>query len=1252
MPPLSRPLAAVPAPAGPRRIAHYEVQSLLGRGSMGVVYRARDLERGRDVALKLAAHMSEQSLATLRREIHALTGLGHPSVVAILDEGVHDGLPWFAMELLEGRSFRDWLDDTWPSKGMLRVAGGRLDDLLGIVVRICDPLARIHERGVVHRDLKPENVFLRQNGTPVLVDFGLFAHAGSIGGREVLDVPPGLAGTDSYMAPEQIMGELVDARADLYALGCMLYEGVTGRPPFLGASSAEVLHRHLEEPPVPPSERIEGVPAWLDELVLQLLSKSRRDRLGYADVVAGRISFALGPAGIAVPHGREPLYLYRPEFVGRVEALETLAAAIAEARRGTTGAVFIGGESGIGKTRLAMEAGRIAAGRGMAVVVGECAVVGDGADGRARTAAGPLHPFRRLFAMIADRCRAHGRVETGRLLGGRGPLLAPYEPAFAGLPGQDEHPPPAEVSPEAALERLQRAVVATVAALVRSAGPLFLVLDDLQWADELSLRVVGALTRAEAGDLPLLLVGTYRAEELEDDLRRVIAEPGARTIELDRLAFDGVRRMVGDMLAMAEAPPEFVGRLVGDTEGNPFLVSEYLQVAVGEGVLDRDAAGRWRLEAGAQRRTLSIPRSLQGLVRLRLARLSPPARRLAEIASVLGQAFDEALLMRATVYGEAATMEAVQELVRRRMLERSDAGVLTFTHGKIREVTYEDIGSARRAVDHETVARSIESYYDEDELASRHAAALAHHWREVADAAPGDGARALKAIDWLEQAGEQAAGGYANQDTLRLFGDALRIYDRERPALRRYPRPRCEHWERRLGEACFRLGRVPEARAHLERALALLGEPLHAGRSRLFLGLAGQAARQLAHRCSRGALLGRAAGAGRERALEAAAIYEQLGLILFIDFEALRATYTNLRALNLAETCGPSSALSGSSALAGLSVGLLLGSRAADHYFAQAIRSAEAVGDRYGYGRVFYTRSLVLAGLGDWERGRRAVDEARATFVEVGDMRWRDTSTIGAGVLEHARGRYREALGLFADGLASTRARGDVQASAWATIGHAAAALGLGDDEEALRALDEVADVLGGSDFHMTDRGTEINFYAIRVPALFRARDPDEAFAAAARAATVIHRSAVMMFYTFAGYAGIAEVLLRLWEREGIERYPEIPRLARRSLRDLERFARLFPIAQPYACLLRGLYEWQRGRRVRAQAAWRRSVGLADGLAMVRPLGLALYELGRHLPAADPARAAHLARAARLFGDGEMAYERAMADAALAGAPA
>src|SRR5690606_39229389 len=140
----------------------------------------------------------------------------------------------------------------------------------GIVRTLCGPLAFVHGEGLVHRDLKPENVVISENGAPVLVDFGLAVRvAGADPGREVVDIAGRALGTPAYMAPEQIRGELVDARADLYALGCMLYECVTGAVPFEGAPG-QVLRMHLEQQPPPPSVYVDGLPPALDALVLRL----------------------------------------------------------------------------------------------------------------------------------------------------------------------------------------------------------------------------------------------------------------------------------------------------------------------------------------------------------------------------------------------------------------------------------------------------------------------------------------------------------------------------------------------------------------------------------------------------------------------------------------------------------------------------------------------------------------------------------------------------------------------------------------------------------------------------------------------------------------------------------------------------------------------------------------------------------------------------------------------------------------------
>ncbi len=331
------------------RFGPYRVVRPLGHGGMGVVYRAEHVDTGESVALKTVTAPDAGELEALRREIHALRRVDHPGVVRIVAVGVVEGRPWYAMELLEGDTLRSYkrrlagggaagepyefptvvrprsvpppagdtgeTEEPAPSTvppvsratAFTRAAGGDLPRLLTLIRGVCEALAFVHGLGLVHRDLKPDNVFLRDGGpglppTPVLVDFGL---AVSIAGARAHDrYEPGgkLAGSPAYMAPEQIEDAFVDARADLYALGVMLYESVTGTVPFVG-SVRQVLAQHLRTLPMPPSGCVVGVPPGLDDLVLHLLQKRPRDRPGYAaDVAAALARLGAAPGGPA-PRG-------------------------------------------------------------------------------------------------------------------------------------------------------------------------------------------------------------------------------------------------------------------------------------------------------------------------------------------------------------------------------------------------------------------------------------------------------------------------------------------------------------------------------------------------------------------------------------------------------------------------------------------------------------------------------------------------------------------------------------------------------------------------------------------------------------------------------------------------------------------------------------------------------------------------------------------------------------------------------------
>jgi tetratricopeptide (TPR) repeat protein len=737
-------LEAIPgANALPAAIGPYRISGLLGVGGMGSVYRAVRSDGGDAVALKTMSAPRESLLPAIRREIHVLQKLRHPGIVRILDSGTHGGIPWYAMDLLESRSLADLGDDPGSANAGEPPSPDRLREVLTIVRRLCEPLAYLHGEGVVHGDIKPSNVLLQappasgdalSAAWPVLIDFGLLTTFGEQPGRDSVDGEHRVAGSVAYMAPEQIAGEPIDARADLYALGCLLYELSTGRPPFDDARVGDMLRAHRERAPLPPSAH--GAPRALDDLVLGLLAKRPRDRIGYAEDVATRLA-ALGAETTAPARGpRARPYLYRPGLTGRRETLEGLAAEIAarfDAAQG--GMAFLAGESGVGKTRLAIELARRAKAQGARVLSGGSApLAGTRAGG-----GGALHALAAPLQAVADRCRAEGPEETRRLLGGRGKLLARYEPALASLPGQETEPEPPELPLEAARALVSHELCTTFEAFCAD-QPLLLVLDDLQWADELTLAFLAKL--ADLGTLArarLFVLGTARSDEIAEALGAIVAAPFARRIDLDRLGEDGVRDMIGGMLAHPSPSDAFVRFIARHTEGNPFFVAEYLRAFVNEGLLLRDGRGRFQIDVDddASLASLPIPRSLRDLVARRLDGLGEGARRVADLAAVVGREVDPTLVCGALALDAAEWTHVTSELCERQVLD--DTGhELRFAHDKIREVAYERLGEPARAALHRTVAAVLDARHGALPGAPGVAEAAAHHWLEA-----GDGAKAV-----------------------------------------------------------------------------------------------------------------------------------------------------------------------------------------------------------------------------------------------------------------------------------------------------------------------------------------------------------------------------------------------------------------------------------------------------------------------------------------------------------------------------
>jgi eukaryotic-like serine/threonine-protein kinase len=275
----------------------YELDGIVGRGGMAEVFRARDIRLDRIVGVKtlrddLARDQTFQ--ARFRREAQSAASLNHPSIVAVYDTGEDMAgslpVPYIVMEFVDGRTLRDLLRDD------RRLLPERAAEITDGVLRALD---YSHRNGIVHRDIKPGNVMLTRSGDVKVMDFGI-ARAVS-DSQMTMTQTAQVIGTAQYLSPEQARGERVDARSDLYSTGCLLYELLTGRPPFTGDSPVAIAYQHVKEDPVPPSQVDREVPGWADAIVLKAMQKDPGDRYQSAGEMRNDIQRALSGAPVAAP---------------------------------------------------------------------------------------------------------------------------------------------------------------------------------------------------------------------------------------------------------------------------------------------------------------------------------------------------------------------------------------------------------------------------------------------------------------------------------------------------------------------------------------------------------------------------------------------------------------------------------------------------------------------------------------------------------------------------------------------------------------------------------------------------------------------------------------------------------------------------------------------------------------------------------------------------------------------------------------
>jgi serine/threonine protein kinase len=722
----------------------YRIESELGRGGMGIVYRAEDTLLERPVAVKVvsASGLGTEGRNRLLQEARAAARLNHPNIVAVHDVGVTsipgqvEGTSYIVMELVEGQTLRDFQPQD-------------MAQIIQVAIAICDALEAAHRQGIIHRDLKPENVVVTPTDTVKLMDFGL----ARVYGKERLTEEGTFMGTLSYLAPEVILGQEADERSDLYAFGVLLYEISAGKPPFEADNLTAVISQHLHAPVVPPSVHNSDIPPVFDSVIVQLLSKRPDDRPVSAKAVRTTLeSISLAAPSQAVPtHMPQLSRLVRGRMVGREAEFAEAVSLWEQSTAGNGHMLMISGEPGIGKTRLVRELSTYVEISGGTTLTGLCFA-------EERTPYGPI------AQMVQNSLENGHNLELPQSV--MADLLSLSPELRLSFPDVQ---PNERLDPEAEQQRLFNSIITWFSSLARD-RQLMMVVDDIHWADSGSLALLRFLAR-RLQRRRALIVATYREVELDASLpfQEMLADVNrerlATRIKLSSLDKTETQELLTTLFS-EEVTSDFLDGIYRETEGNPFFIEEVCKALVDSGKLYYED-GHWQRPDHIE--DLEIPQGVRLAIQSRLGKLSAEEQHTLQVAALLGREFEYKMLSAVVDLDEDRLISVLERADEAQLVEEVRSFTpgpslsFAFTHALIHSTLLSDLSTLRRQRVQRQVALALEENFPErqQELAPL----LGRYFAEA-----GDGQRGVK---YLLMAGDSARAVFAYDEAIEAYEHAL-----------------------------------------------------------------------------------------------------------------------------------------------------------------------------------------------------------------------------------------------------------------------------------------------------------------------------------------------------------------------------------------------------------------------------------------------------------------------------------------------
>ena len=967
----------------------YQILRQLKDGHDTQAFLATDLTADTQVVIKtaMATAFSASVRMRLEHEAHVLSRIKDGAFAPLLDYGSEDDRVYLVMPFVPGITLQARL-----RQGPLPVM-----DAITVARALLTALSQAHAQEVLHRDVKPANVIVDE-GTPLreatLIDFGL-ARSKNLDAS----IRDQWVGTAQYLSPEGagLLDQEVTACSDLYSAGIVLFECLAGRPPFEATSVGEVLRQHMTVQPAELRSLGLAVPRVLDEVIQRLLRKDPRDRYQSAEAVLADLTVMAEalqrgdsePALVVGLHDRRHT-LTQPAFVGRGQELTVLTSQLKRAQEGQGGLVLLEAESGGGKSRLLAELAQRGAQHGAWILRGQ------GLDQAAQ------RPFQ-LLTGVAEGLVATASLETGleekirEGLGDHQEAACAAFPELAQLFGSGEI---SQLGPETFAEtRSVQALTAFLDALGTTGRPALVLLDDCQWADQLTLKVLSNWQRrlGSAGSAVLLVVA-FRSEEVADGhpLRTLNT---AEHLTLSTFQASNVRKLVESMAG--PLPDEAVNVIERLAEGSPFMAAAAVRGMVESGALVAED-DRWRVEPLAMEDVRSSRHAAAFLAR-RIELLPEATFRLLSVGAVLGKEFDLFTASKLAEQDSAEAIAAMHDAQQRHIVwAKVKDDRCAFLHDKLRQTLLE------RLPEHECRELHLRAALDLEAEAPDQVYDLAYHFDAAGESqralpyalAAAEDARNDHALEFAEEQYRIAQRGVPEADEATRYriaeglGDVHMLRGQYQAAAQMFEAANLltsdnltrARLDGKLGELAFKQGDMQMAIDVSERALDLLGHKVPQSSAGFLIQLVRQAFVQVLHSMLPAVFVGRKELVDADKQLLIIRLHNRLTYAYWFGSGQISCLWTHLRGMNLAERYPPTPELAQAYSIHAPVMSLIAFFRRGITYAEKSVAIYKSLGDVWGQGQALNFHGVVLYAASRYEECIEKCREAVRLLDRAGDL--------------------------------------------------------------------------------------------------------------------------------------------------------------------------------------------------------------------------------------------------------------------------